>query len=127
MNGVVACTLLDAPANRFCILRFYIGDTKNPNTSDGTTFGVWDWIGGTYRIRDMKGNTGGWLYTNEKLFLGGSVQGGRPRDPGDMILFAILSKVPKNFLEIGPDNPADGFCELPDHIRVKWSIWFRAS
>lgn len=124
MNGVVACTLLDAPANRSCILRLYIGDTKNPYISDGITFGVWDWIGGTYRPDGMRGNTGGWLYSYETLTLGGTWIGGMP---GSMIVFASLSKVPKNFLDIGPNNTARGFCSLPDHILVNWSIWFRAT
>jgi hypothetical protein len=128
MNGVAACTLLDKGANRFCILRLYIGNTNNPNISSGVTFGVWDWIGGNYRLHDMRGNTGGWTYSYETLTLGGeSVVGGRPNTPGTMTVFAILSNVPKNFLDIGPHNTARGVCQHPDHIVVDWSIWFRAS
>jgi hypothetical protein len=122
MNGVVACTLLDAGANRSCILRLYIGNTKNPDLQHDITYGRWDWIGGTYRTQNMIGNSGGWMFNRQTLRLGGVAF--TPNQPSP---FAFLSNVPKNFLDIGPYNTARGVCEFPNHIQVTWSIWFRAS
>ena len=130
MNGVVACTLTEVSTKKSCILRFYKTSKQQSAEADPyLAYGQWDWIGGTYRPHEKyiysNIDSGRWHIAKanfaQSMFVGGYW------DRNVKMIFAVLTNVPSNFLDIGAGETARGLCEFPNDTEVSWSMWFRAA